>query len=215
MKNIIIIGTGAHAAEIEQYIYDNNSIKNDYKILGYISDSHESYLKYNFRHDFLGSDINKDTLSSNTGLIIAISNIQVRINLLKKYKNEGFEFINFIHHTSKIFNTTKFGEGNVVCPYCQIGPNVEIGSYNTFNNKASIGHDSKIGDNNVFCPNIGLSGNTQIENNNFFSLNVATIPNIKIGSNNLIAPNMVIDKSIKSNITYFHRYKETIIYNTN
>ena len=63
----------------------------------------------------------------------------------------------------------------------------------------------------MFCPNMGLSGNTVVGNQNLFSLNVATIPNITIGDNNVIAPNMVIEKNIKSDSTYFHRFKEVVL----
>ena len=69
MKKLIIIGTGAHAAEIEQYIYDNNSIYNEFEIIGYVSNSFESYLKYNFRHPFLGEFINNDYLDKNISIM--------------------------------------------------------------------------------------------------------------------------------------------------
>jgi acetyltransferase-like isoleucine patch superfamily enzyme len=214
MKKLIIIGTGAHAAEIEQYIYDNNSICNEFEIIGFVSNSYESYLKYNFRHPFLGEFIGKDYIDKNISLIVAFSNIKFRIDTINYYKELGYSFLNFIHHTSKVFSSVKMGEGNIICPYCQLGPNVTLGSFNTFNNKASVGHDSVIGNNNIFCPNIGLSGNTIIGDANFFSLNVATIPNVSIGDNNVIAPNMVIEKSIKSNSTFFHRFKETVLFTT-
>ena len=31
----------------------------------------------------------------------------------------------------------EIGEGNIICPYSQIGPNVKIGSFNSFNNKSN------------------------------------------------------------------------------
>lgn len=215
MKKVIIIGSGAHAAELEQYIFDNNQFNNEIDILGYVSNSHESYLKYKFTHPFLGEKIDDIYLNKNIYLIVAFSNVKYRQEEINTYKEKGYHFLNFVHHTSKVFSSVRMGDGNIVCPYCQIGPNVVIGSFNTFNNKASIGHDSTIGHNNIFCPNVGLSGNTKIGNANFFSLNVATIPNVSIGDNNIIAPNMVIEKSLKSNSTFFHRFKETVLFTSN
>ena len=151
-----------------------------------------------------------ENLDEDIELILSINNIKLRNSIINFYKHRAFS--NFIHHTSRLFRTAEMGEGNIICPYSQIGPNVKIGSFNTFNNKSSGGHDSIIGDNNVFCPNIGLSGNTKIGNNNFFSLNVATIPCVSVGDYNVIAPNMVIEKNIDSNSTFFQRFKETVLF---
>lgn len=210
MKKIVIIGSGAHAAELEEYILENNLVKNDFRIVGYLDDSKQSYEKSKLNFPLIGGLLCAD-LPKDIELIISINNIKLRNDIIAFYKQRDFLFANFIHHTARIFRTVMLGEGNVICPYSQIGPHVIIGNYNTFNNKSSIGHDTNIGSNNVFCPNIGLSGNTKVGNNNFFSLNVATIPNVSVGDNNLIAPNMVIEKDINSNSVFFHRFKERVL----
>lgn len=211
MKKVIIVGTGAHASEIEFYIQDNNKINKEIEIIGYISNSVESYNKYDFRFPYLGDSIHESYSTKEVEIIIGFSNINGRRELIQNLKKRGFKFSTFIHHTSIVFPTAEVMEGTIVCPYCQIGPNVKIGKFNTLNNKVNIGHDSIVGENNILCPNVGLSGNTHVGNDNFFSINSCTIPNIEIGDLNVIAPNMVIEKKISSNSTIFHRYKEVVI----
>jgi acetyltransferase-like isoleucine patch superfamily enzyme len=211
MRKVIILGSGAHAAEIEQYIVDNNSRGENIALLGFVSPSRDSYEKYSLRHPYLGSDLEMACPSKDAHLILGFSNIEGRLRLITDLKAKGYSFMTFVHHSSFVFPTAKLGEGCVICPFCQIGPNVELNSFNTLNNKVNIGHDSKLGVNNVLCPNVGLSGNTIVGDNNFFSINVATIPNVKIGSSNVIAPNMVIEKNIDSNVTFFHRFKEVVL----
>lgn len=210
MKKVIIIGAGAHAAELEEYILENNVLQNGFQIIGYLDDSKENYEKSKLSYPLLGG-LYCNNLDNDIELILSINNIKLRLSIIAFYKQKGIVFSNFIHHTARLFRTAAMGEGNVICPYSQIGPNVIVGNFNTFNNKSSIGHDSFIGDNNVFCPNIGLSGNTKIGNNNFFSLNVATIPSVSVGNNNVIAPNMVIEKNIDSDSTFFQRFKERVL----
>jgi len=210
MKKVIIIGAGAHAAEIEEYILENNQIKPEIEIIGYLDDNEKKYQKSQLLFPLLGG-VFSFKVDSDIELILSLGNLTVRSKIIAHFTEKNIKFTNFIHHSSRVFRTVKLGIGNVICPYTQIGPNVVIGNYNTFNNKASIGHDSIIGNNNMFCPNIGLSGNTVIGSNNFFSLNTATIPNITIGDNNVIAPNMVIVKNIKSDSTFFHRFKEVVL----
>ncbi|WP_353170644.1 acetyltransferase [Flavobacterium sp.] len=210
MKKVIIIGAGSQAAELEEYIFENNLIENCFQIIGYLDDSKENYNKSKLSYPLLGG-IYYDKITDEIELILSINNIKLRSSIIDFYKKKNIVFSNFKHHTARVFRTAVIGEGNIICPYSQIGPNVIIGSFNTFNNKSSVGHDSIIGDNNVFCPNIGLSGNTKIGNNNFFSLNVATIPSVSVGDYNVIAPNMVIEKNIDSNSTFFQRFKERVL----
>ena len=210
MKKVIIIGAGAHAAEIEEYIFENNLIRPEIEILGFLDDSIENYNKSQLRFPLLGG-VFTYIIPTNVELIIAINSIAFRFKIIEHFSSLNIKFTNFIHHNAKVFRTAKLGNGNIICPFTQIGPNVIIGDFNTFNNKSSIGHDSIIGNNNVFCPNTGLSGNTKVGNSNFFSLNVATIPSVTIGDKNIIAPNMVIEKNIKNDSTFFHRYKEVVL----
>jgi sugar O-acyltransferase (sialic acid O-acetyltransferase NeuD family) len=210
MKKVIIIGAGAHAAELEEYIIENNKIKQEIEIIGYLDDSDTNHKKSQLLFPLLGGIFSYE-VSLDIELIMSIGNLALRSKIITHFEKKNIRFTNFIHHTSRVFRTSKLGIGNVICPYTQIGANVVIGNYNTFNNKSSIGHDSVIGDNNMFCPNMGLSGFTTVGSNNFFSLNTVTIPNITIGDNNVIAPNMVVEKNIKSNATFFHRYKEVVL----
>lgn len=210
MKKVVIVGAGSQAAELEEYIFENNLIENCFQIIGYLDDSIENYNKSKLSYPLLGG-IYYDKITDEIELILSINNIKLRSNIIDFYKKKNIVFSNFKHHTARLFRTAEIGEGNIICPYSQIGPNVKIGSFNTFNNKSSVGHDSIIGDNNVFCPNIGLSGNTKIGNSNFFSLNVATIPSVSVGDYNVIAPNMVIEKNIDSNSTFFQRFKERVL----
>ncbi len=210
MKKVIIIGAGAHASEVEEYIIENNTIKPEIEILGFLDDSIENYQKAQLLFPLLGGIFNYD-VPSNVQLIITVNNLSLRAKIIDHFNSKNITFANFIHHTSRIFRTSKIGVGNIFCPYTQIGPHVVIGNHNIFNNGSSVGHNTIIGDNNIFNPNSGLSGHTKVGNANFFSLNVVTIPKISIGNNNVIAPNMVIENSIKSDSTFFHRFKEVVL----
>lgn len=213
MQSVIILGAGAHAAEIERYINDNNQYHREtvVHIVGFLDDNAENHSRYKLKSPLLGGLFGYE-VPEGVQLIIGVSGITLRKRIIQEYKIEKkCQFYTFIHHSCTIFDTVKIGEGNIICPSVQLGPLVEIGNFNSLNNRVNIGHDSIIGDNNVFCPNVGLSGNTQVGNDNFFSLNVATIPSVKIGNGNTIAPNMVVEKSIKDDSYFFHRFKEVVL----
>lgn len=211
-KNIVIIGTGAHAAELEGYIFENIQKGEKINLLGFTSPDKENYDKYSLISPYLGNNSrNPDILKENPIYLLGFSNIVGRDSEIKNISSHN-NYYNFIHYSARIFRTVKMGYGNIICPDCQIGPSALLGNYNLLNNRVNIGHDSVIGDNNIFCPNVGLSGFTEVGANNFFSLNTSSIPKVSIGNNNVIAPNMTIEKSIENESYFFHRFKEKILF---
>lgn len=212
ITKVVVLGAGAHAAEIQGYIKENNlNSSNQVKIIGFYDDNKENWKKYELKAPLLGG-VKDHVLEKDVHVLLGIANVTVREKLIEFYLEKGVSFANFIHYTAFVFDTANIGIGNVICRNCVIGPNVKLGNYNTLNTNASLGHDSVIGNNNILCPNVGFSGSTNVGNNNFFSLNSTTVPQVSIGDNNIIAPNMTIEKNIKNNSTFFHRFKEKVLF---
>jgi sugar O-acyltransferase (sialic acid O-acetyltransferase NeuD family) len=213
MKNIIIIGTGAVAAELTSYIESNSSYLADEFILkGYIdySENIEKYwLYYNLKMPVLG-DIDTYSIIEDDCFVMGISDISYRNKLINILKSRGGKFINLIHPTAIVADTVTIGEGNIINPYCIIGPKVRIGNFNLFTSQSVVSHDSVIGNNNFFATSL-LCGHVKVENNNYFGIRSTVIPEINIGNCNIIQAGMIVDKNIKDNTTVFYRYKEQVL----
>ncbi|GAB7086259.1 acetyltransferase [Marinifilum fragile] len=213
MKNVVIIGAGAHSAEIAGLIHDNNKYINkesQLKIKGYIDDNDENYRRYKFNEPLL-SNLSDYIPEKDDYFLIGVSNIKARKACLEKLSNKNLKFTNFIHHTAIVYETAQIGEGNVICCFAKIGPNAIIGDLNSINSKTEIGHDCIVGSNNVFAGNIGIAGYSVVKNDNFFGMNSGVIPDISIGSENTIQAGMIVDKNIGDQTYIFHRFKEKVI----
>jgi sugar O-acyltransferase (sialic acid O-acetyltransferase NeuD family) len=213
MKTVVIIGAGAHSAEIAGLIYDNNKHVEENEqlsIKGYIDDSQENWIRYKFKEPLL-SNLLDYVPSEEDYFILGVSNVKSRKLCLEKLQNKNLRFINFIHYTSIIYETASIGTGNVICCYAKIGPNAIVGDLNIINSRTEVGHDCIVGSNNVFAGGVAVAGYSTIENDNFFSMYSAVIPNIAIGSNNVIQAGMVVDKNIGNDSYYFHRFKEKVL----
>lgn len=213
MKNIVIIGAGAHSAEIAGLIYDNNKhIKEDNRLFikGYLDDCDKNWNRYKFKEPLL-SNLDDYIPSDDDFLILGVSNVESRRLCLEKLKNKKLNYFNFIHYTAIVYETAKMGYGNVIACFCKIGPNAIIGNLNSINSKTEIGHDCVIGSNNVFAGNVGIAGFSSVGNDNFFGMNSSVIPEKIIGSMNIIQAGIVVDKNIDNNSYFFHRFKEKVI----
>lgn len=210
--DIIIIGAGGHAAELQDYLQFANSVlgKNTWNILGFLDDNPENYKIYQFNSPYLGN-IKNHPVDKLAYYIMGIANLNYRKPIIEKFLEQGAKFQRFVHPTAFVSSSARIGEGTVVGPFVNIGPNVTIGSFNLINSRCSLGHDTILGSFNFICPNVSFSGFTNIGDNNLFGINSATIPKISISNNNTVAAGMTLDKNVGSGETVFYRFKERII----
>jgi UDP-3-O-[3-hydroxymyristoyl] glucosamine N-acyltransferase len=215
MKDIVIVGSGAVAAELTSYIEDNNKYvnqENQYNIKGYI-DFDENIEKYWSRYSFkrpVIADIYKYEYKESDHFVVGISNLPFRYKMIEILQKNNAAIINFVHHSAVIADSAKMGCGNIIYPNCVIGPNAEIGNHNMIASYSCISHDCTIGNNNFFAAAI-LCGWVNVGDNNNFNVRSAVIPHINIGSGNTIQAGMIVDKNIENDTTIFYKYKEKII----
>lgn len=212
MTEIIIIGAGGHAAEIDEYIrYSQKTTgKKELKISGFLDDNPDNYHHYKFSAPLLGS-IQTHRVIRGGSYIIGIASLNYRRMFVEKYKAAGANFVAFVHCSAYVSETGFIGEGSIIGPNANIGPNVRVGAFTLINSRCSMGHDTVVGDYNFISPNVCFSGFTAVGDENLFGINSATIPGITIGSRNIIAAGMILDQNIGDDTVVFYRFKERVI----
>jgi acetyltransferase-like isoleucine patch superfamily enzyme len=213
--NVIIVGSGAVAAELTSYIEDHNShvdVNNRMNILGYL-DFEENISKYWSRYKLekpvLG-DVHSYNIERDDHFIVAISDIAFREKILNILESRLARITGFLHYNSIIAKSANIGTGNIIYPYCIIGPNAIIGKNNLITSYSFISHDCKVGDNNFFST-AGLSGNVNVGNRNYFGIRSTVLPHVSIGDSNVVQAGMIVDKDVSNNSIIFYRYKEKLI----
>jgi sugar O-acyltransferase (sialic acid O-acetyltransferase NeuD family) len=213
VKKIVIVGSGAVAAEVTSYIEDGDfGSKENMVIKGYIdyNFNKEKYWKrYNFAQEILG-DVNSYRILEEDNFVVCISDISFRSKIIEILRKRGANFINIIHPTSLISKNIIIGQGNIIYPFCQIGPKAQMGDFNFMTHNTTISHDCIVGSNN-FIGGDGLCGHVRLGNNNFLGVRSIVLPHVKIGNDNIIQAGMVVDKNIKDKTTIFYRFKEQIL----
>jgi len=202
MKNIIIIGSGGHAAELREYLnhFNAREPKEPIQVLGFIDDDALTYSHYGFKEPYLGS-IKEHLIDKNAYYLMAIANLAYRQPIIERFMAEGARFTGFIHPTAIIASTAQIGEGTVISHNASVGPLVQIGKFNMLNSRCTIGHDSVIGNYNFISPQVAVSGNTHIGNGNLIGTNSCTIPGIQIGDNNKIGAGTSVIMNVGDNLT--------------
>lgn len=212
MKNLIIVGCGAHAAEIVDYIeyINQNSTSDIFKIVGLIDNVKTHYDHYEYPYEFLGT-IDDHVIDVNAYYVMGIGNLDIRTKVFQEYELKKARFTGIIHPTALISKSAMIGEGTVISHNVSIGPKSKIGKFNVINSRCTIGHDAIIGDNNFISPQVVLGGASQVGDNNLLGTNSCLIPEIKIGNDNKIMAGMVITHNVQDHETVFYRYKEKLV----
>lgn len=211
MKNVIIIGCGAHASELVgyiEYINKNSAIK-EFNILGLLDDKIINYQHYAYKYEFLGS-ISDHAVIPEVNYVMGIGNLLIRTKVLHAFKAKKAKFAGIIHPTALISDTAEISEGTIISHNVSVGPKAKIGAFNVINSRCTIGHDTKMGDNNFLSPQVVLGGYSKLGENNFLGTNSCVLPEVEIENNNTIMAGMTITSKVHNDETVFFRYKEKL-----
>lgn len=214
MKDIIIIGSGAVAAEVCTYIADINKLQpGTFRLKGILDDSPENFkintARYGFELPYLGTT-SSYAFPGGEEFILGFAGIASRKIVLQRLEGKNLPFASLIHPSAQVAASARLGSGNIIYPNCVIGPAAVIGNNNLITSFSFISHDCTVGDNNFFAT-AGLSGNVSVGNNNMFGIRSVVIPSVSIGSDNTIQAGMTIDKNVGNKETVFYRFKEKVI----
>lgn len=212
MQKIIIVGSGGHGAELSDYIKYNEKVTGvkEFEVIGFLDDNPANYANYQFGAPLIGGVRDHD-VRHDCSYLMGIANLQYRKLFVDRYSSDGAQFISLIHSTAFISESAQLGQGVIIGPMANIGPNVVVGDHTLINSRCSLGHDTKVGTFNFISPNVCFSGFTEIGDGNLFGINSATIPGIKVGNNNKIMAGMVLDKNVGNDEVVFFRFKEKVI----
>jgi len=209
-KSLIIVGTGAVAAEITSLIEDPlYGASYGVEIKGYLCVNDTFVKRYEYKKPYLGT-VDTWLFDENDYFAIAIGDNTYRRENADKIIAKGGKVINLIHPTCIIAETAEMGAGNIINPFSMVGPKAKIGNFNVITSQSFISHDCEVGDFNFFST-VGLCGHVKVGDENVFNIKSTVIPHVNIGNRNLIQAGMIVDKDVADDSTVFHRFKEKVI----
>lgn len=212
MKKVILIGAGAHAAELHYHIeyWNENNRDRPVTIAGLLSDSRKEYDHYQFKEPWLGP-FDSHEIVQDAEYLPAFASADYRKGIIESFMKRGAAFTRFIHPTALIAPSAQLGEGVVISHNVSVGPMAKVGNFNLLNSRCTIGHDTVTGDYNVVSPQVVLAGHTHMGDENMVGTNACTIPHISIGNRNTIAAGMTVYKDVEDDETVMFRHRERLV----
>lgn len=197
MKNLIIIGAGGCGRELLQWVRDINKVEHRWKIKGFLEYDNHSLDDIDCSAGIIGNDDNY-SLCENDEFVCGIGDCHTREKVIKKFLSKGAKFINLIHPTSIVADTSRIGIGVIIYPFSSISVNTTIGNGTLINSHVSIGHDTEIGSFCTISAHCDITGMCFLGDRVFMGSSSHIIPSTKIENDAYICAGSTVMTQVKS-----------------
>lgn len=197
MKDLIIVGAGSAAREYLQFAKDinNASPKPRWHIKGFIADSGVDIKTLtNGEYDIIGT-INDWQPSENEEFVCAVSEPHGKKLVVEKLLARGAVFPQFIHPSAEISDYVEIGQGVVMYPHTEIGPNAHIGDFVTI--AGNVAHDCVVEKYASMTGLPSLTGYVHIGEMAFVGARAVITPHIKIGKEAFVCAGSVVIRNVR------------------
>lgn len=193
-QSIIIIGTGGHAVSIANVAQGSGM-----SVIAFVDDNKAGSNLLNIPVITTQQCINKYGAAN---LAIAIGDNAMRERISNEYKSvmPSAKFPPLIHNTAVVGINSEVGDGTVVMPQVNIGPNCKVGVFCILNTSSSIDHDCEMEAFSSIAPRVATGGNVKIGLSSAISIGATIKHGVVISDNVVIGANSYVNKTVESNV---------------
>lgn len=201
MKDIVIVGAGGFAREVQFLIERINQITPAYNLIGFIDEQLPVGSIVN-NLPVLGGDDFLINYPKELAVAIAIGTGRIRETLFQQFKtNSNLYFPNLIDPSVIHSDLITLGIGNIICAGCILTVNIQISDFVNINANCIVSHDDLIDSFVTILPNTNVSGNVHVYSHCYLGAGSTIIQGITIGNNTTIGAGAVVVRDIPSNCT--------------
>ncbi|MDL2314900.1 acetyltransferase [Bacteroidales bacterium OttesenSCG-928-C19] len=194
MEKAIIVGAGTYGQVYSEYL------KNEYEIVGFVDDNNELWGASINNIPVLGSFDFLASQKRDISVFVPIGNNTVRVLLLEKLIELGFNTPSFIHKQTIIHTSVKLGKAVYILPGTNIMPCTELNDFVMVSMGVNIAHHNIIGKGCFFSQGTNIGASITIEEKAYFGIGSTLMTGVKnVGKNSLIGAGAVIIKDIPKN----------------
>jgi UDP-perosamine 4-acetyltransferase len=196
-KAVVIIGTGGHAKVVIELI----RAEGKYQIKGCTGLGEGGFVLGDV--PILGTDSVLPDLLANGAekAFVAIGDNHLRLRLLAKISEMGFELINAVSPDAVVSHSATLGRGIAIMAGAIINASAEIGDGAIINTNAAVDHDCRIGSGAHIGPGSALAGKVEVGRESFLGTGTCVIPGVRIGSRAIVGAGSVIVRDLPDDVT--------------
>lgn len=201
MHDLVIFGAGGVGRQVAQIVYDINSIKATWNLIGYLDDDPAKLGQSVASLSVLG-DYHWLSSQRNTYVAVAIGLPQVLFKVHRQLESIQYQDVATLVHPS-VWQPQRMmiGKGSIVYAGTVLDPDITIGAGCMINKGCTIGHDTVLGDFTSLAPGVNLGGAVDIGCGCYFGINSATVQGVSVGAWSVIGAGAVVIEDLPADVT--------------
>ena len=201
-KKIVLIGAGGFGREVVSIIEVLNSIKPQYKLLGFLDDG-DRYREGMIINGYPWLGKREWILEHKDEVVCTctIGNPHIKGMIQRELTEKGVTFETIIAAGGYIGQYTEIGPGCVLYGGVTVSVNCKVGAGVLMNQMVNIGHDVVIGDYTTIMPTTGISGNCVVGSEVNIGGHAFVIPGRRIGDGATVAAGSIVFSNVKAGTT--------------
>lgn len=201
MKDVVVVGAGGFAREVQDIIRDCNIERPTYNFLGFIDDFVAQDIILNDSSVIGTFDWFKTKDARKVNAIVAVGAPELRYRLVKRLEKLDVEFFSVVHPSVVFSPFVKFGIGTVITAGCILTNNITIRNHVHLNLDSTVGHDAIMEDFSTTAPGVHINGHNVIEEGAYLGTGVNIIEGITVGKWSIVGTGAAIVRDIPPNTT--------------
>ncbi len=198
-----ICGAGGSGREVLEIARAINNLDNRWSDIVFIET--EDYLSKNNNQINAAPVYTLNAVLQNYGseqveFIVSVGEPILRKKIAEEILGSGCRLATLIHPTVHIPDTTKIGNGVIICYNVFISCNVIIEDNVLVLPLSSVAHDSHIGKNTVIAGHSDIAGGVKIGSNTYIALNVCVRELVQIGSDVVASAGSAVLNDVPDNV---------------
>lgn len=170
------------------------------EVIGVVDRSIKVLAGYDFH--YLGTDeefIANKQKYLNIPLVVVPDKPKCRMQIVERYRAEGFRFGRLISPDADVSESAELGEGVVVHPYAVISAKAKIGNFVRINLHGVVGHGAVVEDYVNVAALAIVSGESHIKRFAYIGMHSVMLPRVTVGENSVVSIGSAVVSKVPDN----------------
>lgn len=200
MTRFVIVGTGGMGRELLGWIAGcREEVRERFHVSAFISEAGDE-----------GRVIHgvpvihpKEWAGAPPRFVMAFADPVKKKRLALELEAMGWEPETFIHDSAVVGLGAKIGHGTVICPFCRISTDCEVGEHVLVNGGSGIGHDARVGSYSSLLGSVSVNGNVMVGEGVTLGAASMVYPGKRVGDWAKIGLASVVLRNVPAHATMF------------